>query len=269
MPDCNDLTGIVETVVVRDNDPAKNAMLNNPAHWRLLLVTGGMHGPVEYVFGRFITGLAARTAPAMPDREQVAEALKKGHREWAREDDSGSPQGRQVVEILALLRKHGWQRPAEPCRHVKPGRNQFYRIVTGDAWPHHTANDSQKVDAILALLDDLPVALSRDEMAEIMFEHHKIGKGAISDRTLRIEVEGLADALVEAQKGEQVKGIVDILEDMRRYEMERAEEGMVPCPMACHGFGVCSECHDTGWVYAPLVAAALVEAARKQEDEDE
>lgn len=44
------LTWVTDTMVVREDDDAKQAFFDNPG-WHLLHVTGGMHGPVEYVFG--------------------------------------------------------------------------------------------------------------------------------------------------------------------------------------------------------------------------
>lgn len=45
-----DLTWVQQTKVVREDDPAKEAIENNPG-WHLLHVTGGLYGPVEYVYG--------------------------------------------------------------------------------------------------------------------------------------------------------------------------------------------------------------------------
>ena len=46
-----DLTWVKQTMVVKEDDPdAKRACFDNPG-WHLLLVTGGLYGPVEYVFG--------------------------------------------------------------------------------------------------------------------------------------------------------------------------------------------------------------------------
>jgi hypothetical protein len=45
-----DLSWVIDTKVVREGDPAKDALFANDG-WHLLHVTGGLHGPVEYVFG--------------------------------------------------------------------------------------------------------------------------------------------------------------------------------------------------------------------------
>lgn len=45
---------------------------------------------------------------------------------------------------------------------------------------------------------------------------------------------------------------------MKEYEVEQAWLGFVECPVACHGFGVCSSCHDTGRVYNPLAARMVL-----------
>lgn len=46
-----DLTWVERTKVVREDDhDAKEALHNNPG-WHLLYITGGLHAPIEYVFG--------------------------------------------------------------------------------------------------------------------------------------------------------------------------------------------------------------------------
>lgn len=45
-----DLSWVTDIKIAQEGDPAKEALLNNPG-WHLLHVTGGLHGPVEYVFG--------------------------------------------------------------------------------------------------------------------------------------------------------------------------------------------------------------------------
>lgn len=45
-----DLSWVERTEVVREGDEAKDAMESNPG-WHLLHVTGGLYGPIEYVFG--------------------------------------------------------------------------------------------------------------------------------------------------------------------------------------------------------------------------
>lgn len=41
---------VEKLATAREGDPAVQAMLDNPG-WRLLHVTGGLHTPIEYVFG--------------------------------------------------------------------------------------------------------------------------------------------------------------------------------------------------------------------------
>lgn len=45
-----DLSWVTMTRVAKEGDPEKDAYFSNPG-WHLLHVTGGLYGPVEYVFG--------------------------------------------------------------------------------------------------------------------------------------------------------------------------------------------------------------------------
>lgn len=46
----SDLTWVQQTMEVTASDPAKKACEENPG-WHLLHVSGGLHGPVIYVYG--------------------------------------------------------------------------------------------------------------------------------------------------------------------------------------------------------------------------
>lgn len=46
----NDLTWVERTMVVQHGDVAKDALEDNDG-WHLLHVTGGLHGPIEFVYG--------------------------------------------------------------------------------------------------------------------------------------------------------------------------------------------------------------------------
>lgn len=45
-----DLLWVKKLMVVQQGDDARDALMSNPG-WYLLHVTGGLHGPIEYVFG--------------------------------------------------------------------------------------------------------------------------------------------------------------------------------------------------------------------------
>lgn len=54
-----------------------------------------------------------------------------------------------------------------------------------------------------------------------------------------------------------------IAEAERTLIRQQAERGYVRCPNACHGFGRCHLCSGTRWVYRPLEAQRILDAAIK------
>lgn len=50
MAGMSDLSWVEHTEVIEEGDPAKLAFENNPG-WHLLHITGGLHNPIQFVFG--------------------------------------------------------------------------------------------------------------------------------------------------------------------------------------------------------------------------
>jgi hypothetical protein len=52
---------------------------------------------------------------------------------------------------------------------------------------------------------------------------------------------------------------------MKDVLISQAEHGYVKCPNLCHGFGHCSLCNDTGWIYNPAAAKRELERLTKED----